>query len=419
MIRRGGGLSTQAALLAVTAVLCTVGLVMVWSASSVVAVSLYGSSWILVRNEIAFMVAGTVVLLGLRAVGYATLGKLARPIVVVGMAGLVAVEVIGFSTMGSARWIRLPMGLTIQPSELMKFALVVFVAERVATGMARGASWKDIAKQPATWTCVAAGFVILQPDMGTAVVLVTITLGILTVAGLPKRTLAATLVAIGALGLFAAVAMPYRMARLTSFLNRSATDQAGGYQVTQSLVGYGSGGLTGSGLGNSKEKWGLLPNPHTDFIFSILGEELGFIGTMVVIACFVALVVIGWRIARNASDLLGKFMAIGITIWLGVEAIINIAASVGLLPVTGIPLPFISFGGTALVCSLGAIGVLADIARHEAHIKPAARRPRSTASSSSSSGSSRPKGSRRAPAARRPGGATARPASRRQANGGR
>ncbi len=351
------GFSTHTALLAVTALLCTIGVIMVWSASSVVAISLYGSSWSLIRNELAFMVVGGVALLAMRKIGYENVGRLATPIMWVAFAGLAAVETVGVSTMGSARWIRLPMGFTLQPSEIMKFALVVYISHVVARGMSEGRPWGEIAKWPAVLTLIAAGVVIMQPDMGTATVLVAIALGILTVAGLPKRTLLATVGGIILVGVFAAVAMPYRMARITSFLHRSANDQAGGYQVTQSLVGFGSGGLTGAGLGNSKEKWGLLPNPHTDFIYSIIGEELGLIGALFVLACFVALVAIGWRIAMNAKDRQGKLMATGITIWIGTEAIINIAASIGLMPVTGIPLPFISFGGTALICTLAAVGL--------------------------------------------------------------
>ena len=438
------GVSTHTALLVVTALLCTIGVIMVWSASSVVAISLYGSSWSLIRNELAFMVVGGVALLAMRKFGYENVGRLASPIMWVAFAGLAAVETVGVSTMGSARWIRLPMGFTLQPSEIMKFALVVYISHAVARGMSEGRAWGEIAKWPAGLTLLAAGIVIMQPDMGTATVLVAIALGIFTVAGLPKRTLLATVGAIILAGLFAAVAMPYRMARITSFLHRSANDQAGGYQVTQSLVGFGSGGLTGAGLGNSKEKWGLLPNPHTDFIYSIIGEELGLIGALFVLMCFVALVAIGWRIAMNARDRQGKLMATGITIWIGTEAIINIAASIGLMPVTGIPLPFISFGGTALICTLAAIGLLADIARREAQLRPGVRRPRSSerggaakprkaqAKTQNKTRSKAPQKSRTArtgtaasarsssrPAARRPGASTPRPAPRRSANGGR
>ncbi len=361
-------LSLSTWLLALTLSLCSIGIIMVWSASAVVGISLYGSSLALLAHELLFMVLGGILLIMMRAMDYHLLYRIALPVLLLGFGGLAAVRAVGVSAMGSARWIRLPGGLTFQPSEFMKFAIALYVAARISQlfGEAgRGSEWGEGLKKPALATGIAAVVVLMQPDMGTALIIVGIFVAVVFRAGLPWRSIAAMLFGLIILSLGAAVAMPYRMARLTSFLGGSDNSLTSGYQVTQSLVGLGSGGLTGVGLGNSKEKWGLLPNPHTDFIFSIIGEELGLIGTLIVVLLFVALVLVGLRIAIHAKDQFGSLLATAITFWIGLEAIVNIGATLKLLPVTGIPLPLLSFGGTSLLCTLAAIGVLLSIARRE------------------------------------------------------
>jgi cell division protein FtsW len=176
------------------------------------------------------------------------------------------------------------------------------------------------------------------------------------------------LLALTAVG--AAIAMPYRRARLLSFLNPQATASGTGYQVLQSKIGIGTGHWWGVGLGNSREKWGLLPNPHTDFIFSIIGEELGLVGALLVIGLLVTLIMLGLRVAARAPDRFSQLVAVGISTWLATETIVNLGAVVGVLPVTGIPLPFISFGGTSLVIDMAAVGILVGIARRSARRPP-------------------------------------------------
>ena len=234
-----------------------------------------------------------------------------------------------------------------------------------------------------------------QPDMGTAVVLIAIALAVATAAGAPWRALICS-IGILALGCaVAAVALPYRRERLLSFLHPQANPSGNGYQLLQSKIGLGAGHLFGVGVGNSPLPWGYLPNPHTDFIFSIVGNELGLVGAVVVLGLLVALVLLGLRVATHAPDRFSQLSAVGISAWLATEAIVNVGAVTGVLPVTGIPLPFISFGGTSLVIDMAAVGVLVGIARRSAarpslRVVAPGREPRVAPVRSTSRSSGRP-----------------------------
>jgi cell division protein FtsW len=205
----------------------------------------------------------------------------------------------------------------------------------------------------------------LQPDMGTMLVVMAIVASLLFVGGTPLRQLSALLVT----AVFGAVVLglvaPYRRARLLSFMHPFKDASNTGYQVVQGLVGMGSGGLWGIGIGASRAKWGFLPNAHTDFIFAIIGDEVGLAGTVGVVALFVAFAVFGVRAALRAPDRFGALLAAGITTWVTVQAFINIGAVIGILPITGVPLPFVSFGGSSLVLLMGVVGILLNIARQE------------------------------------------------------
>ena len=210
---------------------------------------------------------------------------------------------------------------------------------------------------------VVTGLVMIEPDMGTSLVLTCITFGLLVVAGAPLRSLGKLGIGLGAAGWAMALLQPYRWRRMTSFARPFADAGKSGYQATQGLVALGSGGLLGVGLGASRAKLLFLPNAYTDFIFAIIGEELGLLGALLVVGLYVAVAVVGLRIARSASDEFARFLAAGITVWLVAQAFINIGAVIGLLPVTGVPLPLISLGGSSLVIALGAVGVLVNVAR--------------------------------------------------------
>ena len=209
-------------------------------------------------------------------------------------------------------------------------------------------------------TCV---LILAQPDMGTAMVLGFIALALLFVSGVRLGPVMKVMAALVGLALIVAVASPYRRARLLSFMDPSAHSSGSGYQVMQSLIGLGSGHIYGAGLGGGQAQWGFLPNAHTDFIFSVIGEELGIAGALLVLALLGAFLWLGIRAATQSPDRFGALLALGLVAWVGAETLINVGAVVGVLPVTGIPLPFISFGGSSLVITMAAAGVLVNVAR--------------------------------------------------------
>jgi cell division protein FtsW len=218
-----------------------------------------------------------------------------------------------------------------------------------------------------------AGLVMLQPNLGTTILLGAIVLSLLWVAGTPMLPLTGLAAAGAVLATGLALWAPYRRARVLAFLDPMADYQNGGYQNVQSLVGIASGGITGTGLGESRAKWGFLPEAHTDFIFAIIGEELGLIGALAVVGLFVALCVLGSRAALLAPDRFGMLIAAGVTVWFGVQAFVNIGAVIGILPITGVPLPFVSYGGSSLVFSMIGAGLLLNVAR-QAQLPDAPRR---------------------------------------------
>jgi len=357
---------TRTAVLGIVGTLCAIGLVMVLSASAYTSLQYYGSVWSIFERQVLWMALGVLALWGTTRVRYDWWRRL-RIVLLVGTLGLlvaVLVPGIGVSAGGSSRWIGLGQ-LRIQPSELMKLALAIFAADLLAR---RADRMRDpvAVVLPLLLVLAVGGFLVLkQPDMGTALVLVCIAFALLFAGGVPLRPVLKALVLTASLGLVVGLAEPYRRARLLSFLNPLAHAQGSGYQVVQSLAGLGSGHLYGLGLGGGREKWGLLPNAHTDFIFSVIGEEGGLLGALVVIGLFGALAWYGLRAASRAPDRFGGLLAVAATGWITSQAVINIGAVIGVLPVTGIPLPFISFGGSSLVITMVAAGILANVAGHE------------------------------------------------------
>jgi cell division protein FtsW len=277
---------------------------------------------------------------------------------------VVLVPGIGVHTSGSSRWLGYGE-FRIQPSELMKLALVLFAADLAARRTEEGAGYRRLIGPLLLVTAAAAGLVILQPDMGTAVVLVCVALAVLFAAGVPMGPVMKVMAWTAGIGVVAGLVLPYRRARLLSFLDPGAHSSTSGYQVLQSLIGLGAGHLFGLGLGDGHQKWGLLPNAHTDFIFSVVGEELGLVGTLLVLALLSCVAFLGLRAAGRAPDLFGSLVAVGLVAFFAAESVINIGAVIGVLPVTGIPLPFISYGGSSLVITLASAGVLVNVARFE------------------------------------------------------
>jgi cell division protein FtsW len=351
-------------LLVDVALLCVIGLVMVGTASSVVSISTYGSPWAILIREGMWMAIGVVALgLALRF-DYRKLRRLS-PLILVATFGLlfiVLVPGLGVHAMGSSRWIGFGQ-FRLQPSELMKLALTLFAADFIARRLDEDASDRRIIGPVLLVAGFACVLILVQPDMGTAMVLGCITLALLFVSGVRLGPVMKVMAALAVLALIVAVASPYRRTRLLSFMDPSAHGSSSGYQVLQSLIGLGSGHLVGMGLGGGQAQWGYLPNAHTDFIFSVIGEELGIVGALFVLALLGAFVWLGIRAATGSVDRFGGLLALGLVAWVAAETLINVGAVVGVLPVTGIPLPFISFGGSSLVITMAAAGVLVNVAR--------------------------------------------------------
>jgi cell division protein FtsW len=296
-----------------------------------------------------------------------SLRRFVTPLIVVATVMLVAVLVpgLGKSAGGSSRWIGAGP-ITLQPSELTKLVFALFLADLVERREGCADHARELVRPIAVVVAFLGILILKQPDMGTAVVLVCMTIGALYVGGVSRRILGATAAAALALGGAVALAAPYRRARLFSFLDPFGHASGTGYQVVQSLVALGSGHLGGTGVGSSAAIWGWLPNAQTDFVFAVIGNQLGFVGAFLVIAAFAWLGWLGIRIAAHASDRFSSLLAAVITCWIVCQAMINIGGVIGTLPETGIPLPFVSAGGSSLVVLLGATGLLVSIARRSA-----------------------------------------------------
>lgn len=353
-------------LLVLIGVLDLIGLVMVLSASSVVSLRQYGSAWVYFEHQLLWVGLGAFAMALLAKLDYHRWRRLSPLLLAVSFVLLVAVLApgIGVHVGGSSRWLGVGQ-IRLQPSELMKLALVVFGATLLSRRSARVGDSKRAVLPIVLVFGFAAVLVMAQPDMGTTLVLTCIAFGLLFTASVPMRVMWKLLGASAGLALLFALAEPYRRARLLSFVNPWAHRSGSGYQVVQSLVGLGSGGLLGVGLGASRAKWGFLPNSYTDFIFSIIGEELGLVGCLLVIGLFVALAVVALRVARRAGDELGMLLVTGVTCWIVAQAVMNIGAAIGILPVAGVPLPFVSFGGSSLVIVMGAMGIVLNVASQE------------------------------------------------------
>ena len=401
-----GRLSTATWLTVLVGVLCVIGVIMVGSASSVVSMSLYGSPWSIFFRDLIWIAVGTIFFVLASRFDYHRLRKLTGPLLAISFLGLLVVMApgVGASAGGASRWVGFGP-LRFQPSEFMKLALVLYGADILTKRIEARAPIKVLLAPVLLVAGSSIALVVLQPDLGTAMVLMVITGALFFAAGVPRRIMHWGFGGVVVGVTFLAFAMPYRRARLLSFINPGSKADGSGYQVVQSLIGMGSGGFGGLGLGNSREKWGLLPNAHTDFIFAVVGEEIGMIGCVAVLALFGVFAMKAIRASEEARDLYGTLLGAAIAAWISVEAILNIGAVIGALPVTGIPLPFVSFGGSSLVITMAAAGILINIARQGG--QPRKKKLASKAKPSTAKKSSRPASGARA-ASGRPRATTAR-----------
>ena len=353
-------------LLFTTVALCAAGLVMVTSASVAFAYNQHESTFYYAERQAGWLGIGFVALFVLGRLDYRRL----RPLAPAGAVGaallmlLVLVPHLGVTVNGARRWFDAgPLG-TFQPSELGKLAFAIFIAHWIDRNAHKMGDFNHVFVPFAAMLSAAVILLLLEPDLGTSIVMVGIFVSAYWAGGGRLRHL--VLIA-GALGL-ALVALtvlePYRMSRLIAFKNPWADPLGSGFQATQSLYGLASGGWFGVGIGHSIEKYGWLPEAHTDFIFAIVGEETGLIGTSLVMLGFLVFGIRGYRASLRAPDRFGMALAASITTWITFEALLNMATVTNTLPITGVPLPFFSYGGTALATTLAAVGILLSIARH-------------------------------------------------------
>ncbi|NCO67574.1 MAG: putative lipid II flippase FtsW [Nitrospirae bacterium CG_4_10_14_0_8_um_filter_41_23] len=293
-----------------------------------------------------------------------TIKKMAIPLLIFSFVLLILVFLpnIGVSAGGARRWIKL-WPSTFQPSELVKLSMVIFLARYISMPGYRTDSFISFIK-PIFIVIIFQIAILKQPDFGAAMSLAFLTFAMLFLSGIRLRYIASLLVFVMPV-IFKLITEPYRLKRLTSFLDPWKDAQGSGFQLVQSFIALGSGGLTGVGLGCSKQKLSYLPESHTDFIFSIIGEEFGFIGVLVVITLFLLLFIKGISIANRAKDGFVYYLAIGLSLMISLQALINFAVATGLVPTKGLPLPFVSYGGSALLVNLAAIGILLNISRGE------------------------------------------------------
>jgi len=350
--------------IAVVAVLNVIGVVMVLSASSVVSLTSYGSPWHVFQRQLMWTVFGATAFFIAYRLDYRRWQQWAVPLVIAAAVLCTIVLMPGFGIMvgGSRRWLGLGW-MRFQPSELAKLAVLVFAADLLTRRERELGDWRAVLRPVLMVFATLGALVFIEPDLDSTVVLALITVAVLIAGGVRMRHLG-TVAAIGlGLGTIMAIAEPYRRARILTFLHPTSDASNAGYQILQSMIAFGEGGVTGVGLGAGSAKYHFLPNAHTDFVFSIIGEELGLIGCVVVLALFVAFATFGVSIALRAPDRFGMLLAAGITVWVTAQAAINIGGVTGLLPVSGIPLPFVSFGGSSLVVTMLASGILANVGR--------------------------------------------------------
>ena len=351
----------------VVALVC-VGVVMVYSASAIVATDRFHDPYFFLKKQVFWALLGAGCMWMAIRLDYRRLEGLVFPLLI--LAGvllvLVLVSPLGQAINGTRRWIRLGP-VSFQPAELAKLALVLYLAAFLAK---KGEEIADLRRgllPPLAVAGVLASLVLAQPDLGNCLTLITLTFTLLFLAGGRARHLGFVLAAALPPLVVAVWAAPYRLRRIVAFLDPWSDPRGSGFQIIQSWLAFGNGGVFGQGIGASRQKLFYLPESHTDFIFAILGEELGFVGALAVVALFVVLIWRGFRIGLRAPDPFGGYLALGITVLIATQVVVNLGVVTGLLPTKGLPLPFLSFGGSALLVTMLSTGVLLNISQH-AHV---------------------------------------------------
>jgi cell division protein FtsW len=347
-----------------TVVLICIGLVMIYSASGIYASDKYHDEFFFVKRHLSFILIGSVLALLFMMWDYKKLRRFAFPALAISVFLLLLVMVpgLGREVAGARRWFRFKF-FSFQPSEFAVLAIIVYIADFIARkeNQIKTIRW-GLVPTMAVLGCVSL-LILMQPDLGTTISIAVVVFLMLYVGGVPRRYLALILlIGVGMLCLLIA-SEPYRMRRIVAFLNPWADPKGSGFQIIQSQIALGSGGFLGKGLGHSMQKLFYLPAAHTDFIFSIIGEELGLLGTAGVILLFIVFIRLGLKVVKNAPDRFGYFLSLGLVAVLSFRAIVNIGVSCGIMPTKGLPLPFISYGGSSFIFDMISVGILLNIAK--------------------------------------------------------
>ena len=346
-------------LVLIVAALLSVGLLMVFSASPTMAMSV-GDSFYYLKKHLASLLVGSFALYAGFKIDHGLLKNWSTYIISATLFLLLIVFIpgAGIGLGGARRWVYFGL-FTFQPAEISKIALIIFLAKELSSKTLARAMWPCLAA-----TLTALLLILKEPDLGTAMIIAMIAFALFFLAGTPIKHFAAVIVASLSGLLFISLTSAYRMKRLLAYLNPWSDPRGVGFHIIQSLIAVGSGGLFGVGLGGSKQKFFYLPQNYTDFIFAIFCEEMGLLGALSVLLLFFLFIVRGIRIARSAPDAFSLLLSAGIVSWIGFQAILNMSVVVGMLPTTGIPLPFISYGGTSLIATLFGVGLLLNISQY-------------------------------------------------------
>lgn len=359
-------LASYQLILGTSGLLLGLGLIMVLSASSVWSQQVLESNDMfgVFKKQFVFALMGLAGGLAAARLPLPVLRRLITPVLVI-IVGLILATYspLGMEINGNRNWLQLGPGLQVQPSEFAKLAVVLWIANLYARRPPKSAKQMILPMVPVTAT--VAGLVVFQDDLGTALVLFAVIVGMLWVTGLPARYMGVVLAFLGVVCIYFVATAPHRVARLLTFLDPASDPDKTGYQAIHAFMGFARGGFWGVGLGGSRQKWGSLPEAHTDFILAIIGEELGLFGSLVVLVLFALFAVAGIRVAMRTKDAFVRYAAAGIVIWILAQAMINMGMVLGLLPVIGIPLPLISAGGSSLFATLVACGILLNCATTE------------------------------------------------------
>lgn len=355
-------------LVGVVVALLSIGVVMVYSASAIVAADRFHDPYLFLKKQLFWALLGAGALAATLAVDYRRLERLGWPLLAAAAVLLVLVLVPPLSQPinGTRRWLRLG-AVSFQPAELAKLALVVHLAAYVSRRRDALADFRRGVLPPLAMTGALALLILAQPDLGNCLALLAVTFALLYLGGGRIGHLAGIVAAALPFLALAVWLAPYRLRRITTFVDPWSDPRGSGFQIIQSWLALGSGGLLGRGIGESRQKLFYLPESHTDFIFAVIGEELGFVGAVAIVALFAVLVWRGLRVGLRAPDAFGAYLALGITVLIATQALVNLGVVTGSLPTKGLPLPFISFGGSALLTTMLSTGLLLNISQH-AHV---------------------------------------------------